>query len=153
MDTRNLPSLTPEMCCVGLWIDHEKAHIVALRDGQVACTSLDSHVERRTKTTGGLRMPGRNYMNNATVSEKKRDRRYHDQLDKYYRNVLKALATADRLVILGPGAAKNEIASAAQSEPEIANRIVSVETAVPMSERQLIANIKAYFGKEAPRMS
>ena len=153
MDPRNLPSPTPEMCCIGLWIDHEKAHIVALRDGDVACTSLDSNVERRSKTTGGLRMPGRNYINNATVSEKKRDRRYTDQLDKYYKNVLKAVAIADRFVILGPGAAKNEIASAARADPETANRLVSVETAVPMSERQLIANVKAYFGKPAPRMS
>jgi stalled ribosome rescue protein Dom34 len=120
---------------VGVWIDHRKAVIVSFTDEVEKTRRVTSHMEKHVRFSGGA---------NEASAEDKRDRRFTGHLDKYYERVVSCIRDADSILLLGPGEAKAELRTRLESEA-LGRRIVGIETADKMTDRQLAAKVRQHF--------
>ena len=130
---------------VGVWLDHRHATIVIVQGKRIEIQDIYSRAEPRVRSTGGSRCaagqgPG------DIVSESRRDARIAQQLDRYYDQLIQALAAADRIHVCGPGEAKLELSKRIQSNRELAPRLQTVEPCDKLTRGQFVAMIKEVFG-------
>jgi len=132
---------------VGLWIDHRKAIVVTIKNEKEAVQVIESNVEPRVRFSGGSRT-ATPYSPQDVASEGKRDERFRHHLDAYYGEVIQAIREADSILIFGPGEAKGELKKALEESRELGRRIVGVESADKMTQRQIAAKVRDYFVKQ-----
>jgi hypothetical protein len=121
---------------VGVWIDHKKAVIATIADGnEEEMRHVTSHMEAHARYSGAAQEDG---------AENQRDRRFTGHLNKYYDEVVAGIRGADALLILGPGEAKIELEARILLEPR-APDIVGIEAADKMTDRQVAARVRERF--------
>lgn len=125
---------------VGVWIDHDKALIVQLQGSKEVRMQLASEVERHTRQHGGGR-PATPF----GVSETRADRRRENQIKAWCREVMEAVADADRIYLLGPGEAKRDLLREMEKSRSMAGKIVGCDSADHMTENQVAAQVREYF--------
>ena len=131
----------------GLWIDHRKAIVITIKSDKELMHVIESNVEPRVRLSGGSRTASP-YGPQEVASESKRDERYRHHLDVYYSEVIRAIRDADSILIFGPGEAKGELKKAIEESKDMGRRIVGVESADKMTQRQIAAKVRNYFVKE-----
>ena len=129
----------------GIWIDQEKAKIIALIGKEVKITYIDSGAGGHFRMSGGTRSKVA-YGPMSIADERKVDRRRKHRLQKYYSEVVKQLSDADKIFILGPGEAKVELKRHLEESQPLAGKIAAVEPVDKMSEKQIVAKVKSYYG-------
>lgn len=134
---------------VGLWIDHRKAVLVFLSDSGEELKQIESNVEKHVRATGGSRTSTA-YGPQDVAAGDVQERRLMQHLNAYYHEVIKLLRDADSILLLGPGEAKIEFQKQIKSK-ELRQRVVGVETADKLTDRQLIAKVREYFNATAVR--
>lgn len=114
-----------------LWIDHKEARVFSV-DGAIArklLATLPDEEEHRP--------------NKATASGRRGEHIY----EKYYGTVLQALRDVGPLLLCGPSTAKLEFTRYLDKHaPDVARKIVGVETVDHPTDRQLVALAKNRFG-------
>ena len=131
---------------VGLWIDHRRATVVAIENGEVTVKVIESNVGPRTRLSGGARS-ATSYGPQDVASEGQRDRRYKHLLDMYYQDVIRTIKDAEAILILGPGEAKEELKKRVERSKALKGRLIGVETADKMTKRQLVGAVRRRFGE------
>jgi len=133
-----MTTLTKEM---GLWIDHKQAVIVPNIEDEAQ--HIDSHVEKHVRFSGGARSDnaGGSY---AGSPEDNRENRFHEELNRYYDEIISHLHEATSILIMGPGEAKIELQKRLK-ERKIADVVVVIETADKMTDRQIMAEVRDHF--------
>ncbi len=122
---------------VGLWIDHRKAVIVIIAGKSEETRQVTSNMERHVRYSGAAQ---------EDSAENQRDRRFTGHLNKYYDKVIAGIREADSILILGPGEAKTEL-EARLADQALSGRIVGIETADKMTDRQVAARVRRRFLK------
>ena len=135
----------------GLWIDHKKAVLVIGTDGKEEKKLILSSTERNIRFSGGhhSKTPYGAYRGSY---ESTQDRRFTNNLNRYYDEVISAVHDAESILIFGPGEAKGEIEKRLKGK-NFPGQIVSIETADKMTDRQVEAKIQEHFlvsGKNPP---
>ncbi len=131
----------------GVWIDHRKAQIVGLTPDGTFSTTILSKVEKHPERGGDSPMKG-SYETRQVPADDRRQRTLTGDLNRYYDSVIEALREYERLMIIGPGEAKGQL-RARLLHGNHGGRIAAVETEGKMTDHQLIAKVKAYFGAAA----
>jgi hypothetical protein len=121
---------------VGVWIDHKKAVIVSIVEGRVTARTLESDVGPHAHYAGSQEGGG----------EKKYEERHNLRLDQYYDHVISQIGQPDSLLLLGPGEAKRQLKHRLGRSKASSGRIVAVETADKLTERQIVATVKEHYG-------
>ena len=117
---------------MGLWIDHRKAVIVLNSNPEDDVKVILSEVEKDPS---------------SPIPEDSQDRKYQNQLNVYYDEVIGHIHGAESLLIFGPGEAKGELQKRlAHTKPT--ERKVEVETDDKMTDRQVAAKVHAYIDKQ-----
>ena len=75
-----------------------------------------------------------------------RDRQFGNHLNSYYDEVIAVIRDADAIQIFGPGEAKGELEKRLEHEG-LKGRIVDIETADKMTDRQIAAKVRQHFLK------
>jgi stalled ribosome rescue protein Dom34 len=127
---------------VGLWIDHRKAVIVVVSAEGDATSHIESNVEKHVRYSGG----GHSHESRPGTAEDTQDRHFDGQLNKYYDAVIERIRDAEAILILGPGEAKGELRTRLE-QGGLGARIVGVETADKMTERQVSAKVREYMAR------
>ena len=130
---------------VGIWIDHEKSKIITLIGKSVEVSEVKSGVGGHFRMSGGTRSKVA-YGPMSIADERKVDRKRKHRLQKYFTDVIKQLSDVDKILIFGPGEAKVELKKKLESTHALAGKIVAVEPVDKMSEKQMIAKVKSYYG-------
>ena len=117
----------------GLWIDHRKAVIVFVSDEGEEIQEITSNLEGHVRFSGGTSEDG--------SPEDVRDRQFGNQLSSYYDEVIAVIRDSDSIQIFGPGEAKGELKNRLENK-DLAGRILSVETADKMTDRQIAAKVR-----------
>jgi hypothetical protein len=125
---------------VGLWIDHSQASIVMLSGDGERTEHIMSDMEKNVRFAGGARSDGPG----TSLEEDQQDRRFGNQLGRYYDKVIAVIREADAILIFGPGEAKGELQQRLEREGR-SGRIVGVETTDKMTERQIAAKVRKHF--------
>jgi len=118
---------------VGLWIDHRKAVIVHIKDGEEELKKITSNMEKHDSSTG-----------DDGSGEDVRDRKFGNQLNSYYDEVIAYIRDADSIQIFGPGEAKGELEKRIKREG-LKAQILPIETVDKMTDRQISAKVRERF--------
>jgi hypothetical protein len=121
---------------VGLWIDHRKAVIVTVVGEEEETKLIESGMEKHVRFASGSAEDG--------SAEDMRDRQFANHLGRYYDRVIECIGDAQSILILGPGEAKGELEKRLQGK-ELGGRVVGVETADKMTDRQIAARVRQRF--------
>ena len=122
---------------VGVWIDHKKAVIAIIAGKKAMLRQVTSDMEQHVRYSGAAQEDG---------AENQRDRRFTGHLNQYYDKVIACIRDAGSLLIFGPGEAKQELEARLGHEP-FRGRIVGIETADKMTDRQIAARVRQRFLK------
>jgi len=126
---------------VGLWIDHRKAVIVMVSDKGEETRVIESDVERQPGRFAGVRSTTP-YESQKVPADDRREKEFTGHLHAYYDEVIAAIRDAESIMIFGPGEAKGELRSRLERD-KLAGRVVAVETADKMTDRQIAAKVRA----------
>jgi hypothetical protein len=121
---------------IGLWIDHRKAVVVIVTNEGEEVKEIPSHMEKHVRFASGDSEDG--------SAEDMRDRQFGNYLDSYYDTVISVIRDGDTIQIFGPGEAKGELKNRLESKG-FGGRIVSVETADKMTDRQIAAKVREHL--------
>jgi hypothetical protein len=127
----------------GVWIDHRKALIVLVTPSGEHAGLVVSNVEKHPQRSGDSPMKGR-YESRQVPADDSRQRAFTGALNIYYDAVIAALHGAGSVLILGPGEAKGEL-KRRLVKAGLGKRIVAVESADKMTDRQVGARVRAHF--------
>jgi len=131
----------------GVWLDHRRALIVVLTaDGEVIRTVL-SHVEKHLERGGDSPMKG-SFEARQVPADDRRQHALTAELNVYYDALIAALRDCERVLVFGPGEAKGEL-HARMSKKQQGGRVAAVETTDQLTNRQIAAKVRAYFGAAA----
>ena len=125
----------------GLWIDHKKAVIVIVSDSGETTRHIESSVDKHVRFSGGSRPGGGSREGGG---ESARERRFEEQLNQYYDEVIGLIRDAEAILIFGPGEAGGQLHRRLE-HVRLAGRVVGVETADKMTERQIAAKVRGHF--------
>lgn len=130
----------------GIWIDQRKAKIVDLGpDGPQGFQTLLSDVEE-FNPTGGAGGRSKGGPQDVVQDSKYTERKKH-QLKRFFSRLAEEVAEAEELLVLGPGQTGHRLVQEwKKSSPRLANCVVAVETADRMTDNQLKAWVRDYFG-------
>jgi len=120
---------------VGVWIDHKKAVIVSIAEGQVSSRTLESDVGAHPHYSGSREGGG----------EKKYEEHHNLDLDRYYDDVLGQLGEPDALLLFGPGEAKLQLKERLGRSKGPSERIVAVESTDKLTDPQIVAKVKEHY--------
>src|SRR4030042_3218010 len=100
---------------VGLWIDHREAIIVILTDGGEEIKHMISNSQKHIRYSGSSHSETPEGLKEVT-SEDQRDRKFGNQLNKYYDEIIAIIRDADCIQIFGPGEAKGQFEKRLENE-------------------------------------
>jgi hypothetical protein len=121
----------------GLWIDHRKAVIVMVTNGVEDKKTIPSDVEKHVRFSGGQE---------GGQAEDSQDRRFANQLNRYYDDVIATIRYAKSVLLFGPGEAKIEIEKRLKNTNFI-GRIYKVEATDKMTDGQISEKIRKHVLK------
>jgi stalled ribosome rescue protein Dom34 len=128
---------------IGLWLDHREAMIVVLTDGGEEIKHITSDSGKHMRYSGSSHPKTPEGLKEVT-SEDQRDRKFENQLNQYYDEIIAAIRDADTIQIFGPGEAKGELEKRLEQEGLKAH-ILAVETMDKMTDRQISAKVRRRF--------
>ena len=131
---------------MGVWIDHRKATIVAITDQGEEVGLVISHVEKQRRRSGDSPLKG-SYESRQVPADDIRQRAFTSHLNIYYDAVIACIRKAESILIVGPGEAKTELKERLQKH-KLGGRVAAIETADKMTDRQIAAKVRAYFGEK-----
>jgi hypothetical protein len=141
---------------IGIWVDHKKAVIVTKKqperpyeeDVELAVTQISSDVERKVRLSGGSRTRNTPWGPQEVAVDSKIEARQKQQLKKFYHQIIEFIKEADKLLIMGPGEAKLELKKEIERSKALNKKIVGVHTSDKMTNNQIAAKVKSYFGQK-----
>ncbi len=116
----------------GVWIDHEKAVVAAVREDDVRTRTLRSGVRPHPHWAGAQDGGG----------EKKYEARHAQELNRFYDDVIAELDPLATLVFFGPGEAKVELQRRLARVGRFAHVPVRVESSDRLTEGQIVARVR-----------
>jgi stalled ribosome rescue protein Dom34 len=133
----------------GIWIDHRDATIVVLTEVGEETTEMQSSVEKQLRRSGEPSVGA--FEAQLVPADDSRERAYTEHMIGYYDKIVSHLSDARRILILGPGEAKDELRKHFEKLRGETQEIV-VETAEQMTKPQLIARVRLHFHQDAARL-
>jgi hypothetical protein len=141
---------------IGIWVDHKKAVIVTKKqpersyeeDVEIAVTQISSDVERKVRLSGGSRTRNTPWGPQEIAVDSKIEARQKQQLKKFYHQIIEFIKDADKILIMGPGEAKLELKKEIEKSKALIPKIVGVHTSDKMTNNQIAAKVKSYFGQK-----
>ncbi len=128
---------------IGIWIDHRKAVIATVSDETEETLAILSGVDKQPGRSEGVRAT-HPYEAQKVPADDRREHAYANHLNQYYDKVISLIREANAILILGPGEAKNELKKRLE-RIKLGEAVVVTETADKMTDRQVVAKVRAYF--------
>lgn len=132
---------------IGLWIDHRKA-VIAFASGEETFKVIHSDAERHLARVDG-ETASAPFESLLVIADDVQERKVQQHLNTYYDEVIACVQGAEAMLIFGPGEAKGQFKKRLEQEKP-STRIVTVETADKMTDRQIAAKVHDHFKAESP---
>jgi hypothetical protein len=128
----------------GLWIDHRRAVIAIVSDeGKETLLEIKSNVEKQAGRLAGVRSTTP-YESLKVRADDSHEREFTGHLNQFYAEVIAAIRGIESILLFGPGEAKEELKKRLErNNPR--GRIIAVETADKMTDRQIAAKVREHF--------
>jgi len=128
----------------GIWIDRKQAKIVSIIKGKTNLKTIKSEIEDfHVKGGSGTRLKGGPQ---DVVQDRKYLERQKHQLSDFFQRIIPHIYNADEIIISGPAQTGIQLKTElSKKHPIINEKIVSVEKADSMTDRQIVAWVKDCF--------
>ena len=135
----------------GIWIDHKKAVIISLDGEKEEVLTIESKAGKRVRLSGGSRskLP---YGTQEFAAGNRRDRKYMQNLKRYYSKICNRVKHSDSIYIMGPGEAKIEFKKHLEESKPLCGLISRIDNAGKLTDAQVAAKIRAHFGEEKKKI-
>jgi hypothetical protein len=135
---------------VGVWIDHARAVLVWVDDSQLWVEHIESGVERKRRLAGGSR--SRTPWGPQDVAcDNRMGERHRQQVRTFLDWVAERIAGAHRVVVLGRGMLKLELAKRIRRSRELGAKLVDVISTDRMTDPQIVAKVQDFWGLSPER--
>lgn len=128
---------------VGLWIDHRSARVVFPCDNENKIKLIESNLEKHEKcyeeNKANVPFPAE-----LVPADDVRDRKFTQQLNVYYDEIISNIKDAKSVFIFGPGEAKIEFKKRLEKKHP-SQYTIFVEPADKMTDHQIVAKVKNHF--------
>jgi hypothetical protein len=131
---------------IGIWLDRTKALVVTLHGDEEHFNKIPSGVETRERIPGESNQGGR-FGEQFIDTEHKKEARIQRQLDAFYKSIHEAVRNAEAIYVFGPADTKIGLAKALKADKQLADRIRAVEQADSMTDNQVRARVREFFGE------
>ena len=128
---------------IGLWIDHREAIIVILADGEQEIKHISSNVGKHVRYSGSSNPKPSKGLKDVPAEDQV-DRKFGNQLNQYYDEVIAAIREAESIQIFGPGEAKSELQKRMEREG-LQTQNLAIEAADKMTDPQIAAKVREHF--------
>ncbi len=128
---------------IGLWIDHKEAIIVGFADTWKIIEKIESNAEKQLRRSGNSPLDGP-YESLRVPAEDRRQRKFTNDLNIYYDEVIDYIRQAKSILILGPGEAKDQLKNRFEVK-NLNDLIAGIETADSMTDNQIVATVRKHF--------
>ncbi len=128
---------------IGLWIDHREAIVVILTNGGEEIKHILSNNGKHIRYSGSSHSKTPEGLKEV-ASEDQRDRKFENDLNKFYDEIFAYIRDADTIQIFGPGEAKAELGKRIEHDG-IKAHILAIETTDKMTEHQITAKVREHF--------
>lgn len=128
---------------IGLWIDHREAIIVIVTDDGEEIKQITSNSGKHLRYSGSSHGKTPEGLKEVT-SEDRRDRKFTNNLNSFYDEVVAVVRDAESIQIFGPGEAKGEL----EKRLELAGlkeHVLALETTDKMTDKQISAKVRERF--------
>lgn len=115
-------------------------------NGEATAKTIESGASRNVRLSGGARSRT-SYGPQDIASDSQRHAKYKKTLIEYYRSLIDVFRDAEALYIFGPGEAKDELRREIEKLKPLRGKIAAVETTDKMTDRQISAAVRSFFGK------
>lgn len=126
----------------GIWIDHRRAVIVTIENGNESMQTIEGDMDREHKAAGRRGTPTP-YGPQVPVNEHRFQNNFKRHVANFYKNVIKAIGKTDQLFVMGPAQAKHEFAGELEKVADLRNVPLKIETADSMTDPQVAAKVRA----------
>lgn len=137
----------------GIWLDLRNAWIINLpieHDGEIVVDHITSEIEE-SAAVGGTRSRTPWGPQGGDNQRSIEERRHHEE-KHYFTSILRHVQPGtEEVVIFGPSEAKHGLNNLFASQ-HVHPQIVGVEAADHMTQHQMTAWVRNYFGRPAPRI-
>ncbi len=133
----------------GVWIDHKKAVVVLITDQGEETRRISSQADQTRTPARGSRSK-KKYGPHDFVAEDRQERKFMEQLNQFYDQVVASLRGAEAILVFGPGEAKGEFKKRLRRQ-KARGRLAELEAADKMTDRQIAANVRRHFGLKPER--
>jgi len=129
---------------VAIWIDKKNAKIVSIKDGKLQVSTIASKVEN-FHVRGGSGSALKGGPQDVVQDSKYLEREKH-QLTNFFQTIVPHISDADVMVILGPAQTGKKLQTQlSEKYPLLNKKIISLEKADSMTDKELIAWFKNYY--------
>jgi hypothetical protein len=118
---------------IGLWVDHRQAVIVFITGTEEETKHVTSNVDKHVRFSGADAEDG--------AGEDVRDRKFGNQLNSYYDEIIAGIRDVNTIQIFGPGEAKVELEKRLE-EKGLKHKVINVETVDKLTDRQIAAKVR-----------
>ncbi|NJB72162.1 hypothetical protein GGR42_002653 [Saonia flava] len=133
---------------IGIWIDKEKAHLVTLTDSNEKFETILSELEF-FNPKGGSRTKTTKWGPQDVVQDSKYLEREKHQLKKYFQKLANAIDGADAVAIFGPADTNDKFRKELkENHPLLNQKVKTVEKVDSMTDNQVKALVREYFGSQ-----
>jgi len=128
---------------VGLWIDHREAVIVSLLGDQEETKVITSDNQKHIRYSGSSHSKTPEGLKEVR-SEDQRDRKFGNELNQFYDEVIATIRDAEAIQIFGPGEAKGELEKRI-AHAGLKGQILAIEAMDKMTDRQISAKVREHY--------
>ncbi|EOZ95604.1 hypothetical protein A33Q_2966 [Indibacter alkaliphilus LW1] len=141
---------------IGLWIDHNKAHIIGYDEGHVKLIeTVESPVEALKREAGegndSTRFTSNN--NHTSNNEYKKHNVSQNELKEYFKILENKLHPYEDILLFGPGTAKEQIRNRLREIKSFDKKWLSIQKSDRLTENQLLAFVRDFYKDEFPSIS
>lgn len=127
---------------VGIWIDHRRAVVVTIENGEESVQTIEGEADRQPKAAGRSGNATK-WGPQAPINEHRIEENYRLHVVRFYRDVIKAIGKPDQLLVMGPAQAKLEFAGEIEKVADLRGVPRKIETADKMTDPQVAAKVRA----------
>lgn len=133
---------------IGVWLDHHKANFISFEPLNEHVQTIYSNLDPNQIRVDGEGADGTRWAWAASNNEYHKNHKAMQELDKYYDTLSKLLEEYDEVLLFGPTDAKKELKNKLASNKHFKNKAIHVESSDHLSENQMLAYVRDYFGAE-----
>jgi len=133
---------------IGVWLDGSKAVLVTIEGERSDLRTIDSGIETQARIEGEGNQAGR-FGNQFVEDERAKEHRIHEMENKFLEKVLTAVSSGDQLLVFGPAQMKNRFEKLFTAKTGQKPNLRAVEAADSMTDNQIAAHVREFYGKAA----